>query len=163
MVLSQSFLFKRCFSTSRPRFDLATCQLLGRFGNTPQVFQTKDGRPAVRYLFAVNRGQQPGGNNNNTDSSQSTSWFNVVSFDERSIERLTNEDLKGAKALINANLDVKKHKDESTGVYSDIVNIRQTGMHILERSKKSGSGEGQQQQQSDAEAQRLAGEDSFSV
>lgn len=143
------FSLKRAFSTCAPRRDAATCQLLGRFGSTPTTFQTKDGRPAVRYLFAVNRGAP------NSDS-HSTSWFNVVSFDERAIERLTLEDLKGAKALINANFDIKKSKDESTGAFTELVNIRQTGMHIIER-KKTG------QEVSDREAQSLAGEDSFSV
>lgn len=120
----------RSFSTTRVKRDAATCQLLGKFGSTPTTFRTKEGRPAVRYLFAVNRGA-PG------SDTQTTSWFNVVSFEERAIERLTSEDLKGAKALINATLDVKKQRDETTGQYSDIVNIKQTGMHLIERSKKT--------------------------
>lgn len=139
---------RRTFSTSSPRRDAATCQLLGRFGSTPTTFQTSQGRPAVRYLFAVNRGAP------NTET-QTTSWFNVVSFDERAIERLTSEDLKGAKALINANFDVKKSRDEETGSYTEVVNIRQTGMHIIERKRTQGV--------PSEEAQASALEDSFSV
>lgn len=142
-----SRLCYRSFSTSRPARDLATCQLLGRFGSTPTTFKTRDGRPAVRYLFAVN-------SNNKTDE---TSWYNVVSFDERAIERLTSEDLKGAKALVNAALDVKSRKDEGSGRYFDQVSLRQTGLHIIERNKKATA-------TADQEAHdKAALEDSFSV
>lgn len=86
-----------------------------------------------------------------------TSWFNVVSFDERAIERLTVEDLKGAKALVNGTLDIKRHKDDKTGQYTDQVNIKQVGLHIIERSKKT------QGAVPSKEDQTSALEDSFSV
>ena len=93
---------KRSFSASRSVKDAATCQLLGKFGTTPTKFTTSSGRVAARYVFAVNRGPP---------ESQTTSWFNVVAFNEQQIERLTSEDLKGAKALINGALDVQTRKE----------------------------------------------------
>ncbi|CCG81871.1 Putative uncharacterized protein [Taphrina deformans PYCC 5710] len=138
----------RQFSTTSFHRDTATCQLLGKFGSTPSTFTTRDGQPGVRYLFAVNRGSM---------DNATTSWFNVVSFDERAIERLTVEDLKGAKALVNGTLDVRRSKDDKTGQYSDQVNIKQISLHIIERSKKT------QAAVPSNEDQAGALEDSFSV
>lgn len=137
----------RHFSTSRISRDAATCQLLGKFASTPNTFTTKDGKPAVGYLFAVNKGPP---------ENQTASFFNVVSFDERVIERLTVEDLKGAKALVNGSLQIRRLKDDATGTYSESINIRQLSLHIIERSKRS-------QQPPSEENQAAALEDSFSV
>ncbi|ORY87779.1 hypothetical protein BCR37DRAFT_390301 [Protomyces lactucae-debilis] len=119
-------LAARQFSSSASRRDAATCQLLGKFGSTPARFETKAGQIGYRYLFAVNRG---------LGETQTTSWFNVSTFDKYAIERFEAEDFKGAKALINAAFSVSSTKNED-GTYTDLVNIRQTSMHIIARSQK---------------------------
>jgi hypothetical protein len=128
---------QRQFSTSVPRRDAATCQLLGKFASTPTKFETKTGKTGYRYLFAVNRG---------VGEDQTTSWFKVSTFDKYAIERFEAEDFKGAKALINAQFSVTSKKNEEDGTYSDLVNIRQTGMNIIARSQKSDSGPSEQEQ-----------------
>lgn len=160
-----SRLCYRAFSTGRPARDLATCQLLGRFGSTPTTFKTRDGRPAVRYLFAVNRVSQPSPSSSSSKGQDTgeTSWFNVVSFDERAIERLTSEDLKGAKALVDAAIDIKSRKDDESGKYFDQVSLRQTGLHIIERNKKTTTTTSRGGDKDQEAHDRAALEDSFSV
>ena len=163
----------RPFSTSRPSLDLAKVQLLGNLGATPQRFTLNSGNgEGVRYKVAVNRGKD-----------KPASWFTVVSFDAGQIDRLApnndnaasgggqgggGEDLKGAKVLVDALIDIQPVKDDSGNTIGERVQLRQTGLQIISRpgaGQQGGGGSGSgggSRGADDVHAQRLAGEDSFS-
>ena len=150
----------RHFTTTRLARDLAKVQLLGNLGASPQRFSLASGNgEGVRYKVAVNRGKD-----------RPASWFTVVSFDTTQIDRLApkeggggaESDLKGAKVLVDALLDVQPLKDDSGSIIGDRVQLRQVGLQIISKpGQQQGGGEGRRGAD-DVHAQRLAGEDSFS-
>ena len=153
----------RHFTTTRLARDLAKVQLLGNLGASPQRFSLASGNgEGVRYKVAVNRGKD-----------RPASWFTVVSFDTTQIDRLApkdgsggggaESDLKGAKVLVDALLDVQPLKDDSGSIIGDRVQLRQVGLQIISKpgQQQGGGGEGRRGAD-DVQAQRLAGEDSFS-
>lgn len=169
----------RSFSSTRPAADLARVQLLGNLGAAPQRFSLASGSgEGVRYKVAVNRGKD-----------RPASWFTVVCFDPAQVDRLapqatsgssgggggggsvggaggvaSAEELKGAKVLVDATIDIQPVKDDSGSTVGERVQLRQTHLQIVSRPGASGGsgGQGGRRGADDVSAQRLAGEDSFS-
>ena len=73
--------------------------------------------------------------------------------------------LKGAKVLVDALIDIQPVKDDSGNTIGERVQLKQTGLQIISRpgqQQSQGGGGAGRRGADDVQAQRLAGEDSFS-
>ncbi|BFZ53040.1 ssDNA-binding protein, mitochondrial [Savitreella phatthalungensis] len=149
----------RAFSTTQKVNDFATCQLFGRISQPQKFSSERTGTQGVKYGVAVTRRSQAG--------SGETTWYNVVSYDASQIERLAGDELdpsrsiKGAKVLVNAQIDLKKAANGSI----DNLTLKQVSLHVLARPQNRDGLANQSQRDSardDYDHQSKALEDSFS-
>lgn len=71
--------FPRPFSTSPAANNFAQVTLIGRLAAEPELTATSTGRDLVKYAIATNYGPR---------DDRQTSWWKIVSFDERSRDTL---------------------------------------------------------------------------
>lgn len=72
--------------------------VIGRLGKNAQVHETKNGRKFVSFTMAVNTKR-----NNETK----TSWYEVISFNEQHVNKLTQYLTKGSLLVVVGELDAE--------------------------------------------------------
>jgi single-stranded DNA-binding protein len=75
--------FRRAFSTTPARANLAKFTGIGRIGTDLATQEASSGRTYLRYPLAV------------SGPKDNTSWYNIVVFDEHAIKFMTNYLKKG--------------------------------------------------------------------
>lgn len=85
----------RNFSSSASRLNVAKFTGIGRIGNDMVTTEASTGRKYIKYGLAVNGPQR-----------DQTSWYNIVVFDERSIDFMTKYLNKGAKVYVECDMSM---------------------------------------------------------
>lgn len=116
---------------------LARATIIGNLGQDPEIKEIATGGKLARFSLAVNKVSK---------GEKSTTWFNIVCFDEKKIEVLQNYARKGTRLYVEGDLSTRTYTDKN-GIEKLAVEVvvgRFDGRLLLVSSRDDGAATPQQ-------------------
>ena len=113
--------------------SIAQATIIGNLGKKPEIKQAGERRFA-RFSLAVNK---------KAKDAQTTSWFDVVVWDEKKVELLDQYADKGTKLMVSGDLERREYtKQDGSKGYSFEVVLGRFGGTMLLLPNGQGAGQG---------------------
>uniref|UniRef100_A0A7S1N2T9 Single-stranded DNA-binding protein n=1 Tax=Eutreptiella gymnastica TaxID=73025 RepID=A0A7S1N2T9_9EUGL len=136
--------------------------LIGRVGQDPQVYATKNGAAVVRFSLATSEKVLDKGTNQYQETTQ---WHSIAVFNQ-SLTRIAQRFIhKGDLVLVEGQLEYSKWVGKEDGVERSSASIivrSQNGLQILSTKTSPGYAGGQQQQWAGQSGQPAGGQQGYS-
>lgn len=112
--------------------SIAQATIIGNLGKKPEVKQAGERRFA-RFSLAVNK---------KAKDAQTTSWFDVVVWDEKKVELLEQYADKGTKLMVSGDLERREYtKQDGSKAYTFEVVLGRFGGNLLLLPNGQGGGQ----------------------